>query len=230
VIVSRVRLLAGAWVVLAALISPAQLFAKADAPRAVKSGLTTPAATTSGIDTSPTVTTKAGGATTAASGSVTIKDFSFGPASITVHAGDTVTWTNQGPTSHSATADNGSFDTGVFAAGGSKSHTFSAPGTFAYHCTPHPFMTGTVRVLASSSSSGGNSGSSGSGSGSGSSSPGTSAQSESAAVASPNAGASSSQLASTGFDPLPLTVVGLLLLAAGVAISGRRPPSRGPWR
>ena len=48
----------------------------------------------------------------AGSGSVTIADFQFTPAQITINQGDTVTWTNNGPTAHSATAPDGSFDTG----------------------------------------------------------------------------------------------------------------------
>lgn len=166
---------------------------------------------------SETAVTRA--ASSRAGQTVTIKDFSFGPASITVNAGDTVTWTNQGPTAHSATADDGSFDTGVFGAGASRSHTFDAPGTIAYHCTPHPFMTATVRVVASSSS-----GSSKGGSGSQPSSGSTAAPSEAAATASPTAAGTSTQLPSTGSDPLPLAVAGALLLAAGLlARRGSRP-------
>jgi plastocyanin len=56
----------------------------------------------------------------AASGSVTISDFQFAPASITVDVGDTVTWSNAGPTAHSATATGGSFDTGIFSEGQSR--------------------------------------------------------------------------------------------------------------
>ncbi len=48
---------------------------------------------------------------------MTIKDFDFAPPTVTVNVGDTVSWTNQGPTAHSATASGGSFDTGIFAAG-----------------------------------------------------------------------------------------------------------------
>ena len=51
-------------------------------------------------------------ATAAASQSVTISDFKFTPGSVTVNVGDTVTWSNAGPTPHSATASDGSFDTG----------------------------------------------------------------------------------------------------------------------
>jgi len=83
---------------------------------------------------------------------VTIADFSFSPATITIHVGDTVTWTNHGPSAHTATASNGSFNTGVLQKGQSASHTFTKAGTFAYICSIHPFMHGTVVVLASTTS------------------------------------------------------------------------------
>ena len=83
---------------------------------------------------------------------MTIADFSFTPASITIHVGDTVTWTNHGPSAHTATANNGSFNTGVLQKGQSASHTFTTAGTFAYICSIHPFMHGTVVVLANTTS------------------------------------------------------------------------------
>ena len=55
---------------------------------------------------------------------------------------------NNGPTPHSATSSSGAFDTGIFPKGQSRSHTFNEAGTFAYICTPHPFMKGTVVVQA----------------------------------------------------------------------------------
>jgi len=91
-------------------------------------------------------------ARTAASAGVTIKDFSFVPASVTVNAGDTVTWTNSGPSDHTATGDG--FDTGLLSQGQSGSATFDSAGTFSYICTPHPFMKGTVVVQAASSDQG----------------------------------------------------------------------------
>lgn len=84
--------------------------------------------------------------------SVTISDFKFTPASITIHVGDTVTWTNNGPSAHTATANNGSFNTGVLQKGHSGSHTFTTAGTFTYICQIHPFMHGTVVVLANTTS------------------------------------------------------------------------------
>ena len=77
---------------------------------------------------------------------VAIANFAFSPTSLTVKAGDTVTWTNQDSTAHTVTADDGSFDSKNVAAGASFSQTFATAGTFAYHCTIHPTMTATVVV------------------------------------------------------------------------------------
>jgi plastocyanin len=79
---------------------------------------------------------------------VDIAGFAFSPQTVTVHVGDTVTWSNADAQSHTATADNGSFDTGTISGGSSKSVTLSAAGTFAYHCKIHPAMTATVVVQA----------------------------------------------------------------------------------
>jgi plastocyanin len=78
----------------------------------------------------------------------TITDFKFSPGTTTIHLGDAITWTNNGPSPHTATANDGSFDTGTLAKGKSASHTFTQSGTFAYICSIHPFMHGTVVVLA----------------------------------------------------------------------------------
>jgi LPXTG-motif cell wall-anchored protein len=90
----------------------------------------------------------------AASTGVTISDFQFAPGTVTVNVGDTVTWTNNGPTPHSATSSSGVFDTGIMDAGQSGSHTFTEAGTFAYICTPHPNMHGTVVVQAAAADDG----------------------------------------------------------------------------
>ncbi|MFE9506391.1 cupredoxin family copper-binding protein [Streptomyces anthocyanicus] len=79
---------------------------------------------------------------------VTIKDFTFEPASLTVSPGANVTVVNKDSTTHTLTASKGgSFDTGDIAPG--KSATFTAPSTagdFPYACTIHPFMKGTLTV------------------------------------------------------------------------------------
>jgi plastocyanin len=84
-------------------------------------------------------------------GAVTIQSFTFSPASITVGVGGTVTWTNQDGVAHTATGT--SFNTGNLNRGQSGSATFNQAGTFPYHCSIHPNMTGTVSVVASGSGS-----------------------------------------------------------------------------
>jgi plastocyanin len=78
----------------------------------------------------------------------TISDFRFAPATITVHAGQTVTWINRGPSTHTATARDRSFNSGPLKPGASSSHTFTQAGTYNYFCQIHTFMHGTVVVLA----------------------------------------------------------------------------------
>ena len=98
---------------------------------------------------SPPADGPGGGAHKAASASVTIADFFFSPASVTVAIGDTVTWHNTGQALHNATANDGSFKTPDLNQGRSASHRFTSAGTFSYICTIHPNMHGTVRVLSS---------------------------------------------------------------------------------
>jgi plastocyanin len=84
--------------------------------------------------------------TPVAKNSIQISNYSFSPATLTVKTGDTVTWTNQDSAGHSATADDKSFDTGVLDQGKSGTSTFSKAGTYAYHCSVHPSMHGTIIV------------------------------------------------------------------------------------
>jgi plastocyanin len=74
---------------------------------------------------------------------VSMLDFEFDAAQITVPAGTTVTWTNDGAAPHSATAVDGSFDTALFDGGQSASIVFDAPGSFAYYCLLHGTPDGT---------------------------------------------------------------------------------------
>ncbi len=75
-----------------------------------------------------------------------IRTMAFGPKRIEISAGATVTWTNNDPLVHTATADDGSWDSGAIEPGKSWSHTFAQPGEYAFHCTPHPFMKAIVVV------------------------------------------------------------------------------------
>lgn len=145
----------------------------------------------------------------AAAGSVVIRDFDFSPGTVTIAVGETVTWTNSGPSGHSATSE--SFDTGILPKGERASHTFGEAGTFSYVCTPHPFMKGTVRVV-----------------GSGSAAPGADPDDQSAGEDAAAGGAAAQDggetLPDTGLDLLPAGI-GFLLIAAGLALGRATRPS-----
>jgi plastocyanin len=75
-----------------------------------------------------------------------ISAWGYGPASIGVVTGQTVTFTNSGTSPHDATATDGSWNTPLLQPGQSATVTFSTPGTFSYTCVLHPWMQGTVVV------------------------------------------------------------------------------------
>ncbi len=77
---------------------------------------------------------------------VNIDGFAFAPATLTVHAGATVTWTNHDEEPHTVAANDGSFHSPGMGTGATFSHTFAAAGTFEYVCSIHPMMHGTVVV------------------------------------------------------------------------------------
>lgn len=77
---------------------------------------------------------------------VQIADFSFIPAEATTSVGGTVTWTNADSAPHTVTFDDGGPDCGRLNNGASVSRTFDSAGTFAYHCSIHPSMRGSVVV------------------------------------------------------------------------------------
>jgi amicyanin len=106
-----------------------------------------PTAMPSGMSGMPSSAPTGGQATSpVASDSVTIHNFAFGPQVVTVKAGTTVHWTNRDAEAHTVTSDNGAFNSPVLQPGTSYSHTFTKPGTYSYHCSIHPFMTGKVVV------------------------------------------------------------------------------------
>jgi plastocyanin len=79
---------------------------------------------------------------------VVMSGSAFNPVNITVTVGTTVTWKNNDGYAHTATASDGSWNTGNIAGGASASHTFTTAGTYPYVCTYHAAMgmTGTVTV------------------------------------------------------------------------------------
>ena len=81
-----------------------------------------------------------------------IKTFQFQPKVIEVHAGATVTWTNQDNIEHTITsgtpdAPDGAFASDPFGKGKSFTTTFDKPGEYTYFCSKHKSMHGTVKVL-----------------------------------------------------------------------------------
>jgi LPXTG-motif cell wall-anchored protein len=258
----HLALLAAVYALIAALVLPSSLFASEDSDPAAAgtpAAETTPAegTTTAPAEPAPAPeqpapaaeqpapaaeqpaptpdepTVARAPAKAAASGAVTIVDFEFTPAQITIDQGDTVTWTNNGPTAHSATAPDGSFDTGILPAGQSRSHTFNEAGTYSYICTPHPNMHGTI-VVRASQSGGGNTPDSNSGdTGSSGGTTGSSDTGASGAEAAQSDGGPS--LPNTGADVGALLVLGALMLMLGVAVHRRardeepRPAGRIGW-
>ena len=66
------------------------------------------------------------------------------PQSVTVSAGARVTWTNTDGTAHTVTADKGQFSSDELSSNDTFAFSFTAPGTYSYHCSIHPFMKGTI--------------------------------------------------------------------------------------
>jgi plastocyanin len=94
-----------------------------------------------------TTTEEAGGAAAPRAAKVEIVDFTFSPATTTVQVGGKVNWANEDTAPHTATADDGSFDTGTIDPDKRGNATFKEAGTFSYICSIHPEMKGTVEVV-----------------------------------------------------------------------------------
>lgn len=78
---------------------------------------------------------------------VEIANFAYDPDPVTIEEGGKVIWVNRDSVAHTATAEDGSFDTGPIEEGKLKSETFKQPGTYEYVCSIHPQMHGTVEVV-----------------------------------------------------------------------------------
>ena len=87
--------------------------------------------------------------TAAQASAVSIDNFTFGPQTLTVRAGTTVTWTNKDDIPHGIASDNNAFaKSKALDTDDSYSFTFTTPGTYKYFCYVHPHMTGTIVVQA----------------------------------------------------------------------------------
>jgi plastocyanin len=115
--------------------------------------------TSSGAETTPPASEESAGETesteseaapsgeAAKSEKVEIVEFTYQPDPVVVQVDGKVIWQNQDTAPHTATADDGSFDTGTIEKGKLGSATFKEAGTFAYFCEIHPTMKGTVEVV-----------------------------------------------------------------------------------
>ncbi len=92
----------------------------------------------------PSPTPSGSSAISIVAGASTRTTTAYAPNPITVSVGGSVTWTNNDSTTHTSTADGGAWNSGSIAPGGQFSRTFPSAGVFAYHCTIHPGMVGTV--------------------------------------------------------------------------------------
>jgi plastocyanin len=93
---------------------------------------------------SPSV--KANDQPSAASAEVKIDNFSFGPQTLTIAVGTTVTWTNRDDIPHTVVSTEGVFKSKVRDTDEKFSYTFDKAGTYPYYCSVHPKMTGKVVV------------------------------------------------------------------------------------
>ena len=112
----------------------------------------------SSSSSSPNMSTAPGGGP-AADAFVTVADYAITPDTVTIAAGKTLEWSNSGPSSHTVTSNTSAWTSTTLAApsggdpyggggsaGGTFVHTFSTPGTYAYHCSIHSQMTAVVVV------------------------------------------------------------------------------------
>ena len=139
----RYAAVAGAFAAIATLAACGTNAATASSPAGPGTGSSS---STSTMTMPMPQSTAAAPAAPVATDHVSIASFAFGPATITVKPGTTVTWTQQDEDQHTVTANDGSFTSSPLITGTTYTHTFTAPGTYAYHCSIHPFMHGTVVV------------------------------------------------------------------------------------
>ena len=105
-------------------------------------GQSTPATTTP----TPAPATGSGASVSIVVNARTLTTGAFNPNPITIAHGSSVTWMNNDTITHTSTSDNGMWNSGGIAPGGSFTTTFATAGTFTYHCSLHPNMVGTVTV------------------------------------------------------------------------------------
>jgi amicyanin len=113
----------------------------------IVAGCATPTNTTPSPTAAPTVTIKPSADESAYTSTIMIRNFAFQPPEVTIKKGTLVTWVNEDSVGHTVTSNDGKFpSSGSFSKGESYQVQFNNPGTYTYHCTPHPYMKGTIIV------------------------------------------------------------------------------------
>ncbi|MDO8466830.1 MAG: cupredoxin family copper-binding protein [bacterium] len=77
---------------------------------------------------------------------VAVRGFGFVSETVRVKAGTKITWTNFDAAGHTVTSDTGLFASKILSQGKSFEYIFNTPGTYSYHCIPHPYMKGEIVV------------------------------------------------------------------------------------
>ncbi len=106
-----------------------------------------PASESTGEETESTESEPAPSGSAARSEKVRIVEFAYQPDPVVIAVGGKVSWQNEDAAPHTATADDGSFDTGTIEKDKRQSETFKEAGSFPYFCEIHPTMHGTVEVV-----------------------------------------------------------------------------------
>ena len=118
---------------------------KESSPEAASAAANTPTATATPAETATPAATKE--AVEPAAKKVAIQGFAYGPGTVKVKAGDTITWTNDDSAPHTVTAKSGGdVDSGTLEKGASFEYTPEQAGTIEYFCAIHPDMLGTIEV------------------------------------------------------------------------------------
>lgn len=163
----------------------------------------------------------------AANQSVSIDGFAFLPGTVSVAVGETVTWRNDQPnTPHTVSSDTaGAFDSGSLSTGNTFAQTFSAAGSFAYHCNIHPGMSGLVIVTGAAATTPVPTAAAATATGV----PPTATTAPPTSTAVPATTTTSAASPSVSASPTPLATTGALAPATGTKDDGDGGTSAGIW-
>jgi LPXTG-motif cell wall-anchored protein len=150
---------------------------------------------------------------------VDIASFKYLPKDAVVAKGATVSFVNKDKAPHTATAEDGSFDTGTLRKGESGSATFTSAGTINYICSPHPYMKGQVVVQAANAGSGDGTGPDG---GTDDTTSTDTDDSGGAVAGDDSTSSGTSGLADTGGEALSIALLGIATLGLGLLLRRRR--------